>query len=111
MFTAIAPPRTGPGATRKAKALFQQDWRNTAFQLVRSSFERHCRPRINHGPSWNHWRAVDVQGRWQNRSPHMVDKTLNDLFLAQMKDIYYAEKEIYKTLPKMVKAAKVAELK
>src|SRR5271170_7305829 len=41
----------------------------------------------------------------------MVDKTLNDLFLAQMKDIYYTEKEIYKTLPKMVKAAKVAELK
>jgi ferritin-like metal-binding protein YciE len=41
----------------------------------------------------------------------MADKTLNDLFFAQLKDIYYAEKEIYKTLPKMIKAAKVAELK
>jgi ferritin-like metal-binding protein YciE len=41
----------------------------------------------------------------------MVDKTLSDLFLAQLKDIYYAEKKIYRTLPKMVKAAKSPELK
>jgi ferritin-like metal-binding protein YciE len=41
----------------------------------------------------------------------MVEKTLNDLFLAQLKDIYFAEKQIYKTLPKMAKATKVAELK
>jgi ferritin-like metal-binding protein YciE len=41
----------------------------------------------------------------------MVEKTLSDLFLAQLKDIYYAEKKIYRTLPKMVKAAKVPELR
>jgi ferritin-like metal-binding protein YciE len=41
----------------------------------------------------------------------MTEKTLNDLFLAQLKDIYYAEKKIYRTLPKLVKAAKDAELK
>jgi ferritin-like metal-binding protein YciE len=41
----------------------------------------------------------------------MVDKTLNELFLAQLKDIYFAEKKIYRTLPKMAKATKVAELK
>ena len=41
----------------------------------------------------------------------MVEKTLNDLFLAQLKDIYFAEKKIYRTLPKMAKATKVAELK
>src|SRR6202453_482710 len=41
----------------------------------------------------------------------MVEKTLNDLFLAQLKDIYYAEKKIYRTLPKMAKATKVPELK
>lgn len=29
----------------------------------------------------------------------MTEKTLNDLFLAQLKDIYFAEKPIYKTLP------------
>ena len=37
----------------------------------------------------------------------MIEKTLSDLFLAQLKDIYYAEKKIFRTLPKMVKAAKV----
>jgi len=30
----------------------------------------------------------------------MVEKTLNDLFLAQLKDIYYAEKKIFRTLPR-----------
>src|SRR6201993_4742969 len=33
------------------------------------------------------------------------DKDLNDLFLDTLKDIYYAEKQIYKALPKMAKAA------
>jgi ferritin-like metal-binding protein YciE len=41
----------------------------------------------------------------------MVEKTLNDLFLAHLKDIYYAEKKIYRTLPKLVKAAQGSELK
>ena len=41
----------------------------------------------------------------------MVEKTLSDLFLAQLKDIYYAEKKIFRTLPKMAKAAQVPELK
>src|SRR5580700_10096385 len=40
----------------------------------------------------------------------MVEKSLNDLFLAQLKDIYFAEKKIYRTLPKMAKATKVPEL-
>ena len=38
-------------------------------------------------------------------------KTLNDLFLDTLKDIYYAEKQILKTLPKMAKAATAPELK
>ena len=41
----------------------------------------------------------------------MTEKTLNDLFLAQLKDIYFAEKRIYKTLPKMAKATRLPELK
>ncbi|PZP40109.1 MAG: hypothetical protein DI585_02050 [Pseudomonas fluorescens] len=40
----------------------------------------------------------------------MAQKDLNDLFLHNLKDIYYAEKQIYKTLPKMAKAAQSAEL-
>lgn len=41
----------------------------------------------------------------------MTEKSLTDLFFAQLKDIYFAEKQIYKTLPKMAKATKIAELK
>jgi ferritin-like metal-binding protein YciE len=38
-------------------------------------------------------------------------KTLDDLFLDTLKDIYYAEKQIVKTLPKMAKAATSPQLK
>jgi ferritin-like metal-binding protein YciE len=40
-----------------------------------------------------------------------VQKTLNDLFLEQLKDIYFAEKQIYRILPKMANAAKISQLK
>ena len=40
-----------------------------------------------------------------------TEKTLNDLFLDTLKDIYYAEKQILKALPKMAKAAQSSELK
>ena len=39
------------------------------------------------------------------------EKHLEDLFLDTVKDIYYAEKQIVKALPKMAKAAQSAELK
>lgn len=38
-------------------------------------------------------------------------KTLNDLFVHQLKDIYYAEKRIAKTLPDMIKKSTNPELK
>lgn len=38
-------------------------------------------------------------------------KALEDMFHDMLKDIYYAEKQILKTLPKMAKAAKSPELK
>ena len=41
----------------------------------------------------------------------MADKDLNDLFLDTLKDIYYAEKQIHKSLPKMAKAAASDELR
>ncbi|RYG95443.1 MAG: DUF892 family protein, partial [Alphaproteobacteria bacterium] len=34
-----------------------------------------------------------------------TEKTLNDLFLDTLKDIYFAEKQILKVLPKMARAA------
>ncbi len=41
----------------------------------------------------------------------MAEKDLNDLFLDILKDIYYAEKQIYKALPKIAKAASSDELR
>ena len=38
-------------------------------------------------------------------------KTLDDLFLHQLQDIYYAEKQILKALPKMIEKATSAQLK
>ena len=39
------------------------------------------------------------------------EKTLEDLFLTTLKDIYYAEKQILRALPKMAKAAESEELR
>lgn len=39
------------------------------------------------------------------------EKTLDDLFYDTLKDIYYAERKILKTLPKMARAAQSPELK
>ncbi len=41
----------------------------------------------------------------------MTVKSMNDLFMHTLKDIYYAEKQIYKSLPKMAKGAESPELK
>ena len=41
----------------------------------------------------------------------MAEKNLDDLFHDTLKDIYYAERKILATLPKMAKAAQSAELK
>lgn len=38
-------------------------------------------------------------------------KTLEDLFLDTLKDIYYAERKIHKALPKMMKAAQSDDLR
>ena len=39
------------------------------------------------------------------------EKTLEDLFLETLKDVYHAEKQILRNLPKMAKAAQTEELK
>jgi ferritin-like metal-binding protein YciE len=41
----------------------------------------------------------------------MPVSSMNDLFLTTLKDIYYAEKQIYKSLPKMARTAASPELK
>ena len=44
------------------------------------------------------------------RRARRTPKTLNDLFLETLKDIYFAENKIIKTLPKMAKAAQSKDL-
>ena len=41
----------------------------------------------------------------------MPDKTLDDLFLDTLRDIYFAERQILKALPKMAKAAQSPDLR
>jgi ferritin-like metal-binding protein YciE len=41
----------------------------------------------------------------------MAEKSLEDLLHVTLKDIYYAERKILTTLPKMIKAAQAPELK
>lgn len=41
----------------------------------------------------------------------MAVKTLNDLFIETLKDLYYVEKKLVSTLPKMAKKASSPELK
>jgi ferritin-like metal-binding protein YciE len=41
----------------------------------------------------------------------MATKTMNDLLITFMQDVYYAERQILKALPKMAKAAENQELK
>src|SRR5579864_7252454 len=41
----------------------------------------------------------------------MSEKNLRELFVDTLKDIYYAEKQIYKSLPKMAKAANSDDLR
>jgi ferritin-like metal-binding protein YciE len=51
---------------------------------------------------------------WAGVAPEemvMAEKDLSDLFVDTLKDIYYAEKHIYKALPKMAKAAASDELR
>jgi len=43
--------------------------------------------------------------------PPVAGKTLDDLFLHGIQDIYYAEKKLTKALPKMIKAAQSPDLK
>ena len=41
----------------------------------------------------------------------MAHKTMNDLLLAMMQDVYYAERQILKALPKLAKATESEELR
>jgi ferritin-like metal-binding protein YciE len=86
--------------------------------MARTSWPYHANPeqatglkRLEHCPS------AGVETRETSLITRMEcamsakDKNLNDLFLDTLKDIYYAEKQILKALPKMAKAAQSDKLR
>ena len=73
-----------------------------AARFLLQSLEHCCRGGV--GEAGN---LPDPQ--WSVRWPK--DKDLNDLFLDTLKDIYFAEKQILKALPKMAKAARSDKLR
>jgi ferritin-like metal-binding protein YciE len=54
---------------------------------------------------------VDGDPHYFSRAITTADKNLNDLCLDTLREIYYAEKQICKSLPKMAKAAQSDELR
>src|SRR5882757_6304055 len=60
-------------------------------------------PRVEFGVGQMHFNAGVIMAK--------KPKTLSDLFHDTLKDIYYAENKILKTLPKMAKAAQSKDLK
>src|SRR5690349_23772657 len=54
---------------------------------------------------------ISLLSAYNNKEKAMADKDLNELFLDTLKDIYYAEKQILKALPKMAKAAQSDKLR
>lgn len=48
--------------------------------------------------------------KMKTKAGNKPEKSLDDLFLHALKDMYYAEKKIHKALPKMIKAAQAPEL-
>src|SRR4029450_5330340 len=71
-----------------------------------------CPPRLTRQVRWNRNHSVhsNVVGA-PTMENVMAEKDLNELFLDTLKDIYYAEKQILKALPKMAKAASSDKLR
>jgi ferritin-like metal-binding protein YciE len=89
--------RFGENACRNSKILDQGlgAWGFLCVELSRPTIEE---------PSL-HLRVCEPQSTLTTSEAIMAEKDLNDLFLDTLKDIYYAEKQIHKSLPKMAKAA------
>jgi ferritin-like metal-binding protein YciE len=86
--------------------------------MARTSWPYHAKPEQATDLKWQeHCSSDGVEPREANFIPPMEcamsakNKDLNDLFLDTLKDIYYAEKQILKALPKMAKAAQSDKLR
>lgn len=60
---------------------------------------------------WTSGLHVAARVQWQSPEHRMKNPTLETLFNDTLRDIYYAERKILKTLPKMMRAAQSGELR
>src|SRR5216683_2410537 len=86
--------------------------------MARTSCPYHANPKQATGLRWlEHCSSGGVETRETSLitrkecAMSAKDKNLKDLFLDTLKDIYYAEKQILKALPKMAKAAQSGKLR
>jgi ferritin-like metal-binding protein YciE len=97
------PSQQVPGAPRRATGAI--------FGAAPMDHARTLGPEGRHRDGRNLGALVAFSGDQPASEDPMAEKKLNDLFLDMLKDIYFAERQIVKNLPKMAKAAQSEELK
>lgn len=87
-------------------------WRGAqATSLERDFKAAREEQRQKHARAFEDWRRQRQQRQHSGKEAEMTVKTLNDLFVETLKDLYYVEKKLVKTLPKMAGKATSGELK
>lgn len=93
-------------------------WRDAQADALAENFKAaRQQERQRHAEAFENWRKQRNATRpipstaEAAKEKMMSVKTLNDLFVETLKDLYYVEKKLVKTLPKMAKKANSNELK
>lgn len=86
-------------------------WRGAqATRLEREFKAARKEHRQQHAEAFEAWRYGRNTSD-KDKEPDMTVKTLNDLFVETLRDLYYVENKLVKTLPKMAKKASSDDLK
>ena len=101
----------------KSKSADQAGWRGAQANSLERDFKAAREgQRSEHARAFETWRkkrnaqkASDTQHT--GKEANMTVKTLNDLFVETLKDLYYVEKKLVKTLPKMAEKASSDDLR
>lgn len=95
----------------KPKSADQAGWRDAQASRLETEFkaarEEH---RKQHAQTFEDWRRRKITSP-SRKENDMTVNTLNDLFLETLRDLYYVEKKLVKTLPKMAQKASSEDLK
>lgn len=102
---------------RKRQSADFAGWRDAKPRTLEDNFKAaRQQERQQHAEAFETWRRQrnacrDPSTAEAGKENVMSVKTLNDLFVETLKDIYYVEKKLVKTLPKMADKAHASELK